>query len=144
MFCGMTGNFEFPAAGDAKRIWSRTTWRMVLSLNPCWRSDANASSRFGPTLPVVPASASVWQTPHLATKSCFPLEAFVLRSTPPVPQPPATPAAKRAASAGVSARARLRRRLGRVKLLERFGAGRVDGKDPVETGDFEDLGDVLV
>ena len=32
----------------------------------------NASSRFGPITPVVPASASVWQTPHFSMKSSLP------------------------------------------------------------------------
>src|SRR4051795_765608 len=34
----------------------------------CWK----ASSRLGPVTPVVPARLSVWQEPHLATKSCLP------------------------------------------------------------------------
>ena len=41
-------------------------------LMPTSRACANASSRFGPTAPEVPASASVWHPPHACTKSCFP------------------------------------------------------------------------
>ena len=42
-----------------KRIWSWTMLRIEDSLKPCWRGPANASSRFGPTVPWVPASARV-------------------------------------------------------------------------------------
>ena len=41
-----------------------------------------ASSRLGPTVPVVPASASVWQLPQLATKSDFGSVAAAFTSVP--------------------------------------------------------------
>ena len=75
----------------ASAICSCTTERMVDSLNPCRLEGPKASSRFGPTFPLVAASASVWQPPHFETKSFFP---FVLSPvagvTPPAPQPEAT------------------------------------------------------
>jgi hypothetical protein len=40
-------------------IWPRTTSLIVWSLKPCCLTDVNASSRFGPTVPEVFASASV-------------------------------------------------------------------------------------
>ena len=49
------------------------------------------SSRFGPTLPFVPASASVWQVPQDCSKICFP---GVHRGSPrrrPPPPPPSPP-----------------------------------------------------
>ena len=45
---------------------------IVDSWKPCCLSGRNASSRFGPTVPVVPASASVWQEPHVWMKSALP------------------------------------------------------------------------
>src|SRR3970282_649406 len=54
------------------QIWSWTTWVNVSDVMPASRAWANASSRFGPMGPAVPASASVWQLPHALTKSCFP------------------------------------------------------------------------
>ena len=42
-----------------KRIWPWTMFRIVDSLNPCARGPENASSRFGPIVPCVPASLSV-------------------------------------------------------------------------------------
>ena len=41
---------------DASRIWSSTTFWIVLSLNPCWRDGPNDASRFGPIVPLVPAA----------------------------------------------------------------------------------------
>ena len=55
------------------RIWPRTTPRIASSPQPSARATANASSRFGPTTPFVPARASVWHDPHLATNCCLPL-----------------------------------------------------------------------
>ncbi len=55
--------------GSAIRIWSSTTLAMLLSAKPCLRSYLKASSRSGPILPCVPASASVWQPPHSADEA---------------------------------------------------------------------------
>ncbi len=49
-----------------------TTWVNVSEVIPASRACAKASSRFGPTVPFVPASASVWQPPHAWTKSFLP------------------------------------------------------------------------
>ena len=73
----------------AKRIWSRTMSRIELCSNPCLRSDANASSRFGPILPWAPASASVWQPAHFWLKRVLPFDASPPVALPPVPQPAA-------------------------------------------------------
>src|SRR4051812_36071045 len=54
-----------------------------------------SSSRFGPTLPFVPARASVWQPPQLAVNTCLP-------SAPPVAAA-ATPVAGLSAFAPISA-----------------------------------------
>jgi hypothetical protein len=40
-------------------IWPRTTSRTVLSSHPSFNTAANASSRFGPIVPCVPAASSV-------------------------------------------------------------------------------------
>src|SRR2546421_8975194 len=40
------------------------------------RSCRNASSRFGPTVPFVPAWERAWQDPHFCTNSCLPLTRF--------------------------------------------------------------------
>src|SRR4051794_9919064 len=57
-------------------------WRCTMPANESWpkpsiRARWNASSRFGPTTPVVFARASVWQEPHLATNCCLPLTTLV-------------------------------------------------------------------
>ena len=52
-----------------------------------------AESRFGPTLPFVPARRSVWQEPHFLTKSCLPATVLALCSLPVFVQPDATSAA---------------------------------------------------
>ena len=62
----------------------------------------NASSRFGPTTPFVPALASVWHEPHLATNCCLPTIRFAL-SAPLTEQPEAARAS--AASAPRAGRA---------------------------------------
>jgi hypothetical protein len=41
------------------RIWFATTWAKVADVMPAARDCSNASSRFGPIVPAVPASASV-------------------------------------------------------------------------------------
>src|SRR3954454_21508431 len=48
----------------------------VLSFIPSTRARWDASSRLGPTTPVVPARASVWQAPHLETNRVLPLITF--------------------------------------------------------------------
>ena len=45
-------------------IWVATTCVNVADVMPASRAWANASSRFGPIVPLVPASASVWQPPQ--------------------------------------------------------------------------------
>jgi hypothetical protein len=50
---------------------------IVCSLKPCDLSEEKASSRFGPSVPLEPASPSVWHDAHdpllvVARKSCFP------------------------------------------------------------------------
>jgi hypothetical protein len=64
-----------------------TTWMNVSEVMPASRACANASSRFGPTVPFVPASASVWQPPHACTKSFLPDPWLPELTYPPVPQP---------------------------------------------------------
>jgi hypothetical protein len=64
---------------------------IVDSSKPCDLSDANASSRFGPSVPFDPASASVWQVAHWlfgSRKSCLPRLASpsVTRLTAPHPE----------------------------------------------------------
>ena len=52
----------FPGSTHAASlIWSSTASWIVLSLKPCARSAAKASSRFGPNGPWAPAAFSVWQ-----------------------------------------------------------------------------------
>src|SRR5947209_4616698 len=110
-------------------------------LNPWALSAAKASSRFGPIFPCVPASARVWQEPHLSLKSVLPAAASPDVTRPTAPQPAAT-AATRTASPTTTG---LRR--GGQLLVDRrdrvFAAG-VDREDTVETGDLEDLRDVAV
>src|SRR3954462_12855148 len=45
----------------------------AFSLIPSARGVRNASSRFGPWVPLVLARASVWQEPHWLTKAVLPL-----------------------------------------------------------------------
>ena len=58
-------------------ICPRTTSAIVCSEKPWALLEEKASSRFGPSVPVDFASASVWQEAHepllvVARKSCFP------------------------------------------------------------------------
>src|ERR687885_368029 len=73
-------------------------WTSSKPCPPCERGvriARNASSRFGPSVPLVPASASVWHVPQLLTNSCLPTLALLwllaFRATDP--QPAARPAA---------------------------------------------------
>src|SRR3954451_5313156 len=54
------------------RIWRCTMPSNVSWPKPSTRARWNASSRFGPTTPVVLARASTWRGPHLATNCCLP------------------------------------------------------------------------
>src|SRR3954454_24496473 len=56
---------------------------------PSFSAWRKASSRFGPTMPFVPARASVWQEPHFATNSCLPLTVLSSERTASWPQPAA-------------------------------------------------------
>src|ERR1700761_8743133 len=87
---------------------------VAASKPPASRAAAKASSRFGPIVAVVPAWASVWQTPHFCVKRIRPRATSGLV----VPQPEITrTAAKRAASG-----ARRRMGLGRFCIpLKRAG-----------------------
>src|SRR5690242_8032816 len=58
---------------DGCRTWSLTIDSNVEFFMPSRRDWANASSRLGPTVPLVPARASVWQEPHRLRKSFLPL-----------------------------------------------------------------------
>ena len=69
------------------RIWAATTCVNVSEVIPSARACAKASSRFGPIVPAVPASASVWQTPQAWVKSCFPVPWLPPSEYPPVPHP---------------------------------------------------------
>src|SRR4051812_6862931 len=51
-------------------------WK-VLCPRPSVRDCAKAASRLGPTTPVAPARASVWQAAHLSTNFCLPFARFV-------------------------------------------------------------------
>src|SRR3954469_16398194 len=54
------------------RIWSWTSPRMPLRLRPSFSGCWKAWSRFGPTVPFVPARASTWQEPHFDANSFLP------------------------------------------------------------------------
>src|SRR3954469_24485787 len=55
---------------------------------------ARTLSRFGPTWPAAPASASVWHEPHAVAPAALPLLKSALASTAAVwPEPPAAPPA---------------------------------------------------
>ena len=64
----------------------------------------NDSSRFGPTMPFVPARASVWHEPHFATKAFLPTIRLALSPPLTLPQPEAT-SATRAIAHAIAARA---------------------------------------
>src|SRR6478736_1840240 len=123
------------------RTRSRIVWTVPAERKIFDLSAANASSRFGPIVPVVPASASVWHEPHFAWKSFLPATGSPEVTRPTAPQPALT-AATRPAS---PTRAALRR--GRELLVDgsdRFLTAGVDREDAVEPGDLEDLRDVPV
>ena len=81
------------------RICSRTTWMNVSVVIPSSRDCANASSRFGPIVPFVPASARVWQPPQALRKRSLPAAWLPLVEYPPVPQPASANAAAATAQA---------------------------------------------
>src|SRR3954469_4073319 len=75
--------------------------------NVSWRKQSTrarwkAHPRLGPTTPVVPARASVWQAPHLATNCCLPLTTFVCWL--PSEQPPSSAAAVASATSTIGVR----------------------------------------
>jgi hypothetical protein len=73
---------------------------IVDSSKPCPLSDANASSRFGPSVPFEPASASVWHVAHWtfgSRKSCLPRLASPSVTRLTAPHPAAEKATTRAA-----------------------------------------------
>src|SRR3954464_2945635 len=47
--------------------------RMPLRLRPSRNGPRKAASRFGPTVPFVPARESTWQEPHFCAKSFLPV-----------------------------------------------------------------------
>src|SRR5207249_11548248 len=104
-------------------------------------SATKASSRFGPVVPFVPALASVWQPPQVATKSFLPAAASPEVTRPTAPQPTAVAATRPARPTTTG----LRR--GRQLLADgcdRLLTGAIDREDTVEPGDLEDLRDVPV
>jgi hypothetical protein len=78
---------------------------IVCCEKPCCLSDEKASSRFGPRFPVVLASASVWQLPHVFRKIAFPWLESPLVTRPTAPQPAAS-SATTARATGASRRFR--------------------------------------
>src|ERR1700744_5340484 len=104
-----------PFEGRGVSIWSLTMPSTVASSKPpTSRAAAKASSRFGPIVAVVPAWASVWQTPHFCVKRIRPRAMSGLV----VPQPEITRAAAGRAPSG----ARRRMGLGRFCIpLKRAG-----------------------
>jgi hypothetical protein len=73
---------------------------IVEASNPWFLEETNASSRFGPTVPFEPASASVWQLAHWtfgSRKSCFPRLASPSVTRLTAPHPAAEKATTRAA-----------------------------------------------
>jgi hypothetical protein len=74
---------------------------IVDSSKPCALEDAKASSRFGPSVPFDPASASVWQVAHWlcgARKSSLPRLGSPSLTRLTAPHPAAEKATTRAAS----------------------------------------------
>src|SRR3954452_22740241 len=55
------------------RIWSWMSPRMPLRFRPSRNGPRKAASRFGPTVPFVPARESTWQAPHFCAKSFLPV-----------------------------------------------------------------------
>src|SRR5438067_4671152 len=124
---------------------------IVCCEKPCVLSDENASSRFGPIVPLEPASPSVWQLAHeplevFARNSCLPCATSPWPTRPTAPQPVTSAAdARRRAAGARTVFSALRAGLGdAVELRDRLVAGSVDREDAVEAGDLEDLGDVAV
>src|SRR3954452_5086261 len=70
-------------------IWSCTTPSTVLRPSPSFSDSWNALSRSGPTVPLVPARASVWHAPQFLTNSCLP--ATTSRSLDSLPHAPTAP-----------------------------------------------------
>ncbi len=58
--------------GRGYSTWALTTPSTVPPPSPAARAAAKASSRLGPTCAVVPAWASVWQTPQFSTEEDAP------------------------------------------------------------------------
>src|SRR5919108_3721886 len=144
--CGPSSNLGM--GGAARRIWSSVIWKTVVWSKPppaLLRAAKNALSRFGPTVPAVAASWSVWQLPQFLTKSCFPrFVSALFKST----VRPAQPASRKAAARSARQRKRpgndLRRLRSLAQALESLVARLVHVEDLVQTGDLEDLRDVAV
>src|SRR3954454_23663950 len=61
--------------------------RTVVRPWPSCKARLNAASRLGPVVPLVPARASTWQAPHLATNDCLPATRLLLLWITDWPQP---------------------------------------------------------
>src|SRR5512133_259609 len=141
--CPFTRFAGIPLPVVGYRIWSRTTFSIVLSLKCSAFDSANASSRLGPTVPREPASLSVWQLPQRAsaTKSFLPRFASPPCTAPPVPQPETTTTS---ATRNAPKRVRNLALCRGAGLRQSLVASGIDREDTVEPGDLEDLRDVPV
>ena len=74
---------------DREQDLLATTCVNVSDVIPASRDWAKASSRLGPIVPFVPASARVWQPPHAWRKSFLPAPWLPSLEYPPVPHPTA-------------------------------------------------------
>src|SRR5262245_22159869 len=80
------------------------TSAMVPCEKPCSLSEAKASSRFGPIVPCVFASASVWHEPHFSVKIFLPWLGSPDVTRPTAPQPADMNAAARTAARATEVR----------------------------------------
>src|ERR1700722_15334111 len=71
-------------------IWPSTTPLMVFRSRPSATLALKASSRFGPTMPLVAARASVWQEPHFDTNAFLPAIRLALSEDLTAEQPAVT------------------------------------------------------
>ena len=89
-----TRSLGIAPSGLGSWICPSTTPRTVLRSRPSSMLARKASSRFGPTMPLVPAWASVWQEPHFATKAFLPAIRLALSPPLTLPQPEAASAVR--------------------------------------------------
>src|SRR5664279_434042 len=134
----VTRSLRIAPSGFGLRICPSTTPRTESRSSPSARLARKASSRFGPTIPLVLARARVWQEPHLATNACLPRIRLALSA--PLTEQPVAPIASASSRAPAAPRAGRPRRRAPGGRRERWSgcAKLMSGRNTIRRGGWLD------